>query len=197
MHQHTHTQDEHWKPVSGWGDVYEVSDQGRVRSKPRIVLRSDGETRRLKGRVLRASRANSTNNRYRSVGLSKDGKLYMKRVHLLVAEAFIGPRPEGMVLRHLNDDTNDNRLANLAYGTIRDNSRDSVQNGTHMNTKKTHCLRGHHLSGTNLTNRREGHRDCRSCTLARKSLIRRFGEYTEAQLQELSDQRYLELAPLS
>lgn len=45
-------------------------------------------------------------------------------VHQLVLEAFEGPRPDGMVCRHLNGDKADNRSANLAYGTQADNLRD-------------------------------------------------------------------------
>lgn len=36
-------------------------------------------------------------------------------VHTLVLEAFVGPRPEGMEARHLDDDVENNRLDNLAW----------------------------------------------------------------------------------
>ena len=51
------------------------------------------------------------------------------RVHNLVAEAFLGPRPKGQVVRHLNDDKDDNSETNLAYGTRRHNYDDAVRNG--------------------------------------------------------------------
>jgi len=51
--------------------------------------------------------------------------------HQLVLLAFVGPRPAGMVGRHvLNNDPNDNRLDNLAYGTQGQNARDKEQHGT-------------------------------------------------------------------
>ena len=55
----------------------------------------------------------------------KDGYLYVVLgnievgVHRLVLEAFIGPAPEGLVGRHKDEDTENNRLDNLFYGPRR------------------------------------------------------------------------------
>lgn len=50
---------EHWLPVTGWSDLYEVSSHGRVRSRDRIstYVRRDGleVTRQLRGKILRQS----------------------------------------------------------------------------------------------------------------------------------------------
>lgn len=42
MAQHTHTQNEEWRPVVGYEGAYEVSDHGNVRSLDRIILKSNG-----------------------------------------------------------------------------------------------------------------------------------------------------------
>ena len=47
----------------------------------------------------------------------------------LVAEAFIGPRPSGAVIMHLDDDPYNNAVNNLRWGTQRDNSRDMARKG--------------------------------------------------------------------
>lgn len=51
--------------------------------------------------------------RYLQVGLSKDGKVYKKLVHRLVAEAFI-PNPNNFPeVDHIDKDKTNNRVSNL------------------------------------------------------------------------------------
>jgi hypothetical protein len=45
-------------------------------------------------------------------------------VHTVVAENFLGPRPDNNVIRHLDGDCTNNRIDNLAYGTQKDNEAD-------------------------------------------------------------------------
>ena len=52
-------------------------------------------------------------------------------VHVLVLAAFVGPRPEGMVTRHLDGNPANNRLANVCYGTNAENAQDRIRHGTH------------------------------------------------------------------
>ncbi len=59
-----------------------------------------------------------------------DGKSHWYRVHLVVLAIFRGPRPDGMVARHLNGNCQDNRLLNLAWGTRRENCADRLLHGT-------------------------------------------------------------------
>jgi hypothetical protein len=49
-------------------------------------------------------------------------------VHLLVLEAFVGPRPPGLEGCHANDIKADNRLVNLRWDTRKSNTRDKVRN---------------------------------------------------------------------
>lgn len=50
-------------------------------------------------------------------------------VHNLVARTFLGPRPPGAVVCHLNDDPSDAALQNLYYGTQKDNIQQAVSRG--------------------------------------------------------------------
>lgn len=61
----------------------------------------------------------------------------------MVAAAFIGPKPDGMEVRHLNDIRDDNRAVNIAYGTRSQNMYDSIRNGTHNRASRDRCCRGH------------------------------------------------------
>lgn len=76
----------------------------------------------------------------------------------MVADAFIGPRPNGAVIRHLNGKANDNRPENLAYGTQAENVQDEVRHGTHVEARKTTCPKGHPYDAMNGVGRR-----CRQC----------------------------------
>jgi hypothetical protein len=44
-------------------------------------------------------------------------------IHTLVAESFLGARPEGMVIDHINGDKSDNNLSNLRYVTVAENCK--------------------------------------------------------------------------
>ena len=60
-------------------------------------------------------------------------------VHRLVAEAFI-PNPEGYpIVRHLDDDPENNYVENLAWGTHKDNSADCIRND-HDYRKPVYCF---------------------------------------------------------
>lgn len=112
---------ERWKVLQGYGQsvVYFVSSEGRIVSR----RRSTGRFRLLGPKI--DSRG------YRTVRLSKPGMSQKNyAVHVLVLEAFVGPRPSaGMVARHLNDKPLDNRLVNLAWGTQLENVADQYLNG--------------------------------------------------------------------
>lgn len=104
---------EHWKSVPGFEGRYEVSSEGRVRS----LLRG--------GRVLKPA-VNRKRGGYRQVNLQ--GGL-QRRVCVLVAAAFLGPRSTGQQVRHLNGVTADDRADNLAYGTAAQNTQDRIAHG--------------------------------------------------------------------
>lgn len=102
---------EEWKPVVGYEGLYEVSDRGRVLSLHRDQLL-----------------APTPHGAYPGVTLCGRGREKRAKVHVLMLEAFVGPRPEGMVGRHLNDQKSDNRIANLEWGTPAQNREDARRN---------------------------------------------------------------------
>lgn len=89
-------------------------------------------------------------------------------VHRLVMLAFVGPRPEGQEVRHLDGDPTNNRLGNLAYGTPSENSYDAIRHGTHPTASKTHCPAGHAYDEQNTYRSPRGDRRCRACNEIRE-----------------------------
>ena len=118
------TAKERWVPIPGYEGKYSASDQGRIRSEERLVNNRWGGHRQVKSKIMVGSFANG----YRIVGLMTDGKQKAISVHSLVLLAFVCPRPEGLVIRHLNDNKIDNRLVNLQYGTQLENWQDRRRN---------------------------------------------------------------------
>lgn len=128
---------EQWKPVEGHEESYEVSDRGRVRSLDREVLYSDGRRARRRGRVLKPR---SDSSGYYQVGLYRDGKERMALVHHLVAAAYIGPRPEGYEVNHIDGDRTNNRAENLEYVTPDENRQHAIENGLAQFDYESHPL---------------------------------------------------------
>ncbi len=119
---------EQWRAVSGLDGFYEVSDLGRLRSVTRIVDSGHDGRRLVKGRVLRLDMST----RYARAMVSAFGVHRVLTVHLEVMALF-GPPPKlGEEVRHLSGDRTDNSLANLAWGTKRENAEDKKLHGTYL-----------------------------------------------------------------
>lgn len=160
---------ERWLPVPGFDKQYEVSDRGRVRSLARLVIDKYGRRHPVEPRLL----AQHPDGQGRlKVRLCDGPRSPTRKVHLLVLEAFVGPRPDGMVACHADDDYLNNHLLNLRWDTLSANAYDSVRNGTHHCASKTHCVRNHEFTSENtlLSGRR---RHCRECIRMRQAQQRK------------------------
>jgi len=62
-------------------------------------------------------------------------------VHDLVARAFLGPRPTGLVVCHRNDDPADPRPENLYYGTQKDNIQQALSRGRMTHGDRSHLAK--------------------------------------------------------
>lgn len=159
---------ERWIPVVGFEGAYEVSDRGRVRSIPRIVLRTDGRflRRQKQYRVLKTPPAGSGG--YPEVHLGYNGRERVVTVHTLVLEAFAGPRPPHADACHADGDPTNNHLENLRWDTQSANGKDRVRHGRDWNARKAACPRRHLLVAPNIRGAEErvGRRTCKSCSRA-------------------------------
>lgn len=104
-----------WKSVVGLEGYYEVSDDGQVRTVERIAYRNQ----KIKGSIRKTTYMRG----YQRVTLRKDGNLFCKQVHRLVAEAFI-PNPLGLpCVNHKNSIRDDNRVENIEWCSVAENNQ--------------------------------------------------------------------------
>lgn len=137
-------------------------------------------------------------------GVTRDGKGGKIYAHRLAYEMFIGPIPAGMVIDHTchNDDSDcpggdlcPHRLCvnprHLRAVTAGENVLASGVTRASINAAKTHCPKGHPLSGDNLYVRpgKETGRGCRQCrrdASRRRFAAGRFGVAMLALLASIS-----------
>lgn len=171
--------DERWLPVEGW--PYEVSDLGRVRTVPHTVTRANGSPYRVGSRILRHG---TVKGGYQVVMLKDLDRKATRKVHHLVLEAFVGPRPDGTECLHGPGGPADNRLGNLRWGTRSENAHDKKRDGTDHNVNKDRCPEGHEYTPENTyVKPGKTSRDCRICLDAAKR------RYVEKNRDEINRRR--------
>lgn len=103
--------DETWRSVVGYEGLYEVSDWGNVRS---LNYNNIGKCKLLRLCFDKYG--------YLQVGLCKDKKRKMFRVHRLVAIAFIDNPMKYPVVNHIDENKINNKTNNLEWCTVRYNN---------------------------------------------------------------------------
>ena len=112
------------------------------------------------------------------------GKVYAKRelpgeslAHRASYKLFVGPIPDGCEIDHrcnVRSCINPEHLRAISHA---DNVRRSDHKKNSYNGRKTHCKRGHELSGDNLviwTYGGQRSRQCRTCVRERQRKVRRW-----------------------
>ena len=100
-----------WRDIEGYEGLYQVSDQGRVKSLGHKLRKSE----RILKPVVR-------HDGYQVVGLYTGGKPKTLKVHRLVCQAFHENPENKPQVNHLNEIKTDNRASNLEWATARENS---------------------------------------------------------------------------
>ncbi len=87
-----------WKDIQGFEGLYQVSNFGNVKNR--------------KGRILRPA---TRNDMRKQVILWKNGKAFTRKIHRLVAIAFL-PNPNGYLqINHKDEDPTNNNVENLEW----------------------------------------------------------------------------------
>lgn len=119
---------EEWKIIQEF-PVYAISNKGRVK---RIVNCAGQEA----GKIL--SQRPHPNPKYSkchypSVWLSKNRKVFLRKVHILVLETFLSSRPNGLISNHKDGNKKNNHISNLEWCTPSQNVKHSFAMGLKKN----------------------------------------------------------------
>ena len=104
--------EEIWRPIEGYEGLHEVSSYGRVKSLEKSYIRKNGIIDHKSERILIPIKDKDG---YLQVNLHCNGKQYQRKIHRLVAQAFL-PNPYNLPqVNHKDEDKTNNRVDNLEW----------------------------------------------------------------------------------
>jgi hypothetical protein len=133
-----------YRPTAGNAD-YRVGDDGSIWTGKR------GGWRRMKPTLKDG---------YHQVSIRNGNTSRSSYVHRLIMEAFRGPCPDGMEVRHGDGNRTNNCLANLSYGTPKQNAEDRDKHGTTIRGSIQHSAK---VTEADVTEMRRLHAEGMTC----------------------------------
>ena len=135
---------------------------------PGYTISEEGEVMNARGWILKTQ---TDRKGYVTIGLSKEGKQYTRKIHKLLAETWLVPgRADQTMVDHINGDKSDNRLENLRPVTNRENTWNRSLNGN-KNNALGHLDIAEDKWGFHVTIRRNGVRVFRKQTQSLEEAI--------------------------
>lgn len=112
-----------WKDIKGYESLYQVSNLGKIK---RIKFINNISSK-PQNKLLSINKIDNLG--YRTICLCKHGKTKHKRVHRVVAEAFI-PNPQNLpCVNHKDGNKKNNDVENLEWCTYSYNTKHAMKNG--------------------------------------------------------------------
>jgi len=118
---------EFWKNILRYEGLYQASNLGRIKRLFNFGCKKE--------RILSPS---NDGYGYLQIGLCKNNIRKNFKVHRLILETFVGPRPDKMECLHIDGNSKNNNLNNLKYGTHKENMKNSVEQGNHWFSNNKH-----------------------------------------------------------
>ena len=130
-----------WKDIEGYEGKYQVSNLGNVKS---LNYKNSGKEQNI-------ALCNDADG-YLLVNLRLNNKVKTKRVHRLVAQAFI-PNPENKPqVNHIDGNKKNNKIENLEWCTCEENQRHAWDKGLKIRTKEMNERQSKRMSGESNPN---------------------------------------------
>lgn len=139
-------QKEVWRQVKGYEGIYEISSFGRVKSLGRYVYYNNSRNYERQKRKVKEIflKPKTGKDGYKKIECCSVGQTKTKKIHQLVAIAFLNHTPNGnggktLIIDHIDNDKLNNNVSNLQLTTSRvNNSKDKNgicdHTGVYLNT---------------------------------------------------------------
>ena len=111
-----------WRDIPDFEGLYQISNLGRVKSLPRM--------KKLYSKLVFVPggirRHGMDKDGYCIIPLNKNGKKFIRKIHRLVAQAFI-PNPDNKeIVDHIDCDRTNNIVSNLRWVTTKENNEYAI-----------------------------------------------------------------------
>ena len=110
---------EEWRDIPGYEGLYQVSNQGRVKSLEKIVDRKRMGCYIKKEFIMKPTKHKG----YKNVILSKNGISKRYKVHRLVAMCFLDDYSKDLQVNHIDENKLNNNISNLEMCSNKYNCR--------------------------------------------------------------------------
>lgn len=131
--------DEIFLPVAGYENAYEIGNCGTVRSKARVVVKSNGVKQPFPARVIKSGIASHG---YLTVALCSAGICTTHSVHRLVSEHFIENINKLEIVNHIDGVKTNNHHLNLEWVDRSGNEQHAYRIGLKGLSDKHHRWKG-------------------------------------------------------
>lgn len=122
-----------WKDIKGYEGLYQISNQGRVKSLQEWNGNRHSASYRNRERILKPT---DNGHGYLIVGLKKETKRKNHYIHRLVAEAFVENPKKNKYVNHLDYDKANNKADNLEWCSQKENVLYSKHRMEHQKNAK-------------------------------------------------------------
>lgn len=113
-----------WKDIKGYEGIYQVSSQGRIKALTRTITCKRESDNVPMSYCKKEKILNGRKDKDGYVVVNLSGK--QKRVHQIVAEHFIPNLENKPIVDHINTLPSDNRVENLRWVTLKENSNNPL-----------------------------------------------------------------------
>jgi len=117
---------ENWKAVADSNGIYYISDHGQVKSY-----------KYGKERILKPFQIGKVGRKYFAVDIHINGKRKIKKIHKLIASAFIENPCNKLTVNHKDGNKLNNHINNLEWNTQKENINHAWKNGFCESTRQS------------------------------------------------------------